>query len=167
MNWDPIPGCFNYYLYLQTPDGGLSKIGETQERSFSVSSSFFGDKPAGREFVFRIRGLDKKGNFVTDYNPNGYHFLYPSELDLTGKFTSNKMDTVEVSWNALDAADKYKLIVFRGMDSTEIELDKTTYTYKLPDKNDFYLFMVQAYDGNGSLVAVPGKYFEVNPDKAP
>ncbi len=167
VNWDPIPGCFNYYLYLQTPDGGLSKIGETQERSFSVSSSFFGDKPAGREFVFRIRGLDKKGNFVTDYNPNGYHFLYPSELDLTGKFTSNKMDTVEVSWNALDAADKYKLIVFRGMDSTEIELDKTTYTYKLPDKNDFYLFMVQAYDGNGSLVAVPGKYFEVNPDKAP
>ena len=167
VNWDPVPGCFNYYLYLQTPDGGLKKIGETSERSFSVSSSFFGDDAAGKVFVFRIRGLDKNGEFITDYNPNGYYFIYPPELNLTGKFTSTKKDTVEVSWPAVDAVDKYKLIVFHGADSTMIETTSTTYTYKLPVKTDYYLFMVQAYDKNGSLIAIPGEYFEVNPDKAP
>ena len=167
VNWDPIPGCFNYYLYLQTPDGGLKKIGETAEHSFSVSSSFFGEDAAGKTFVFRIRGLNKKGEFVTDYNRNGYNFVYPPELNLKGKFTSTKKDTVEVSWDPVEKVDKYKLIVFHGEDSTQIELTTNTYTYKLPVKSDFYLFMVQAYDSNGSLIAIPGEYFEVNPEKAP
>ncbi len=48
-----------------------------------------------------------------------------------------------------------------------IDTTSTTYTYKLPVKTDYYLFMVQAYDKNGSLIAIPGEYFEVNPDKAP
>ena len=167
VNWDPIPGCFNYYLYLQTADGGLQKIGETTEHSFSVSSAFFGDDAAGKTFVFRVRGLDNKNNFNTDYNHNGYSFTYPPELNLTGKFTNNKKDTVEVNWPAVENVDKYKLIIFHGEDSTQIELTSNSYTYKLPAKNDFYLFMVQAYDAGGSLIAVPGEYFEVNPDKAP
>ena len=167
VSWDPVPGCFNYYLYLQTADGGLKKIGETSERTFSVSSSFFGDDAAGKIFVFRIRGLDNNGHFITDYNPNGYYFIYPPELNLTGKFTSTKKDTVEVSWLAVDGVDKYKLIVFHGADSTMIDTTSTTYTYKLPVKTDYFLFMVQAYDKNGSLIAIPGEYFEVNPDKAP
>ena len=165
LSWDPVPRVALYYVYLETADGGLKKVGETEERTCTINKSALGTNLAGKTFIFRIRGLDKNGKIITDYNPTGYYVTYPDALDITGQFATSAKDAVTLSWKALPAAETYKIYVYHeGSDEASvIETSRTTYKVRLEYPDDYYAFEVQAYDKDDNIVAIPGKMFEVNP----
>ena len=163
LTWDAIPAAALYNIYLETADGGLKKVGESEERSCTITKSTLGTNLAGKTFTFRLRAVDRKGKFISQYTPNGYDVTYPQALDIEGKFTTTAKDAVNVSWKAVEKAETYKIFVYHNFSlDREIETSKLSYNIRLENPSDYYLFEVQAYDKEGNIIAIPGKVFEVN-----
>ena len=164
LTWDAIPGAALYNIYLETADGGLKKIGESEERSCTITKSTLGTNLAGKTFTFRLRAVDRKGKFISQYSPSGYDVTYPEALNIVGKFTTTAKDAVNVSWKAVEKAETYKIYMYHNYSlDREIETSKLSYNIRLEKPADYYAFEVQAYDKEGNIIAIPGKAFEVNP----
>ena len=164
LTWDAIPGAALYNIYLETADGGLKKIGESEERSCTITKSTLGTNLAGKTFTFRLRAVDRKGKFISQYSPSGYDVTYPEALNIVGKFTTTAKDAVNVSWKAVEKAETYKIYMYHNYSlDREIETSKLSYNIRLEKPADYYAFEVQAYDKEGNIIAIPGNLFEVNP----
>lgn len=164
LTWDAIPGAALYNIYLETADGGLKKIGESEERSCTITKSTLGTNLAGKTFTFRLRAVDRKGKFISQYSPSGYDVTYPEALNIVGKFTTTAKDAVNVSWKAVEKAETYKIYMYHNYSlDREIETSKLSYNIRLEKPEDYYAFEVQAYDKEGNIIAIPGNAFEVNP----
>ena len=164
LTWDAIPSTALYYVYLETEDGSLKKIAESEERSCTIPHSILGDFLAGQTFTFRIRAVNSKGRFITEYSPEGYHVTYPRAINISGKFTTAAMDAVNLSWEEIESAETYKIFMMHnGALDKEIETSKLSYNIRLEKPEDNYRFEVQAYDKEGNILAIPGNAFEVNP----
>ena len=164
LTWDAIPGAALYNIYLETADGGLKKVGESEERSCTITKSTLGNNLAGKTFTFRLRAVDRKGKFISQYTPNGYDVTYPAALNINGKFTTTAKDAVNVSWQAVEKAETYKIFMYHNYSlDREIETSKISYNIRLEKPEDYYAFEVQAYDKEGNIIAIPGNAFEVNP----
>nr|WP_316611693.1 hypothetical protein [uncultured Ruminococcus sp.] len=164
LTWDAIPGAALYNIYLETADGGLKKIGESEERSCTITKSTLGTNLAGKTFTFRLRAVDRKGKFISQYSPSGYDVTYPEALNIVGKFTTTAKDAVNVSWKAVEKAETYKIYMYHNYSlDREIETSKLSYNIRLEKPADYYAFEVQAYDKEGNIIAIPGNAFEVNP----
>ena len=164
LTWEAIPSAALYNIYLETDDGGLKKVGESEERSCTITKTALGTNLAGKTFTFRLRAIDRKGKFISQYTPNGFDVTYPEALDIVGKFTTTAKDAVNVSWKAFEKAETYKIYMYHNNSlDREIETSKISYNIRLEKPEDNYLFEVQAYDKEGNIIAIPGKSFEVNP----
>ena len=164
LTWEAIPSAALYNIYLETDDGGLKKVGESEERSCTITKTALGTNLAGKTFTFRLRAIDRKGKFISQYTPNGFDVTYPEALDIVGKFTTTAKDAVNVSWKAFEKAETYKIYMYHNYSlDREIETSKLSYNIRLEKPADYYAFEVQAYDKEGNIIAIPGNAFEVNP----
>lgn len=66
ITWNFCPGVNRYRVYWQTSDGGWAAQGDVYE-------NYFIDTNPRKDWwnVYTVRGIDSRGNWVTDYNPYG------------------------------------------------------------------------------------------------
>ncbi len=105
--WNAYPGAEMYGLFC-LGDDGWSLIGTTGELSMEYKNL-----KSDTAYTFTVKALDGNGNVIGDYYRKGWThtFMAPPVI----KSLTNAQNGVEIKWNALKSAEKYR--VYRKDDS--------------------------------------------------
>ena len=71
ISWNKVPGVYGYRLYYKYPGQDWKRFKDTSGTSFTDAGV-----KAGRTETYTIRCIDKDGNTISGYNPNGWSITY-------------------------------------------------------------------------------------------
>ncbi len=135
VTWDKVAGAENYRVFIKNGSSwkGLATVSGTTDNYMDKTAT------VGNSYTYTIRCMDSSGNFVSDYDKEGFTVRYLETPQITG-FENIDGGTV-ISWNEIEGAEKYRLYVKRDgswtilTDTADISFvhtdleDGTEYTY--------------------------------------
>ena len=71
ISWNPVAGVYGYRLYYKYPGQDWKRFKDTTGTSFTDTGV-----KSGRTETYTIRCIDKNGNTISGYNPNGWSITY-------------------------------------------------------------------------------------------
>ena len=71
ISWNPVAGVYGYRLYYKYPGQDWKRFKDTAGTSFTDTGV-----KSGRTETYTIRCIDKNGNTISGYNPNGWSITY-------------------------------------------------------------------------------------------
>ena len=71
ISWNPVAGVYGYRLYYKYPGQDWKRFKDTAGTSFTDTGV-----KSGRTETYTIRCIDKDGNTISGYNPNGWSITY-------------------------------------------------------------------------------------------
>ncbi len=101
LHWTKINGVDRYRVYIKN-DGGWTRIGETTGNTFIHKNL-----TPGKTYVYTVRGVDNKGNFVTSYNSAGWSNTFVTSPAAPKLSVTNQ--GVEVRWSKVQNCDYYRV----------------------------------------------------------
>ena len=128
FKWKAISGAYRYQLfYYDDTAAKFRKMALTGDTTYTWDGA-----TVGVEYKYTIRCVDSKGEYVSDYNKNGWKFKL---LLATPKIS--KIETVangiNLSWNAVDGAVRYRLFYKNGTSWKKIgDTSSTSYNFTKP-----------------------------------
>lgn len=147
VTWNKVSGAAEYRVFRKTGDGDWKKVAD-------VTGTKYTDKSvkSGTKYVYTVRAMDKKGNYISFYNSKGKQITYVAAPAAT---VSVGTDGVEIKWAASKGSAKYR--VFRkteGGSWTKLgDTDKTSYTDKSGTKGTTYYYTVRCMDSSGKFIS--------------
>ena len=151
ITWESVKGAEKYYIYRKIPGNPWSKIGETEDISYTDNSKL----ETGTEYRYTVRAYN--GSERSYYETSGISLVYLDTPKL--KSAENASGGIKVSWEAVGGAKQYR--VYRKVEGasswTSVKLvSGTSYTdgAKL-EGGSKYLYTVRAVNGSSS------SYFEI------
>ena len=122
LNWDKVDGASSYRVFINN--------GTSWKGLATVSGNSYVDKTAtaGESYTYTIRALDSNGNFVSDYDKEGFVVRYFETPQITG--FENIDDGTVITWNGVEGAEKYRLYVKKdGSWKMLADVEGTSYTH--------------------------------------
>ena len=107
IRWEPCNGAARYGVFYKNAEGNWKGLGTSKTTEYLNTAV-----KSGEPVVYTVRCLDSDGEFISQFNREGwsYTFLEPPVISSL-KSTENG---VQVRWNALKGAEKYR--VYRKAD---------------------------------------------------
>lgn len=148
VTWEKVEGVEKYRLYV--------KNGESWERvtETASNSAVHEDLENGATYTYTVRCVDKKGNFTSDYDHDGWNntFIAPPAISAIAPDEGG----VTVSWDAVDGAAGYRLYRKPIAGSWARLFDETTETSYLDasaESGMLYAYTLRCLDENGDVIS--------------
>lgn len=140
IDWDAVQGAYEYRLfYDSTGNKGWKAIKTTANTSYEWSGA-----TPGKTYVFTVRCVAEDGSFASDYDHNGFKYLFYLETPAVTKFEPNNSNGINVSWNAIKGATYYRVFYLNGSKWTTIgDTTKTTYSVPRPAYKETRIYTVR------------------------
>lgn len=107
ITWNAYDGAAKYFVFTKKDNGGWKKIGETTELSFEHKGLV-----SNTTYVYTVRAANNSGAFISEFNPDGWSFLY---------FAAPKLNRLEsasngqkLTWDPVEGADCYMVYIKSG-----------------------------------------------------
>ena len=142
--WKAYNGAARYGLFYLGEDGwhGIATTSALNMEYENLSS--------GVEYTFTVRALNSNGDFISDYNHEGWSHLFTAPPVITD--INNTANGVSIKWNALTGEKKYR--VYRKDDNhgwARIgDTAETTFTNRNAASGTRYSYTVRAITADGS-----------------
>lgn len=155
LKWNAIKGVYKYRIYYKNRYNEWVRMAETSSTSYLDK-----DVENGDVFIYTIRCVDSEGNFISDYNKDGWKVKF-SVLD-TPQITDleSTPEGVQITWNAVentldDSPVRYRVYYKNGKGGwTKMEeTTDTAYTDTDINKGGTYTYTVRCVDAKGNFVS--------------
>lgn len=150
IKWNRVSNAYGYRVFYKGRNGWKG-MGNTTE-------TFFVDTDVSDEvtYTYTVRCIDKSGNFVSDYNNNGWNYTYlmpQLSIPQITKFESTA-EGVKITWNKVSGAYGYR-VFYLGRDGWKSMGNTTGNTFVDDDVRDggTYTYTVRCINANGDFVS--------------
>ena len=143
LSWSRPGGAAKCRIYVKDSDG-WTRLTETAD------TSYVHDKlKAGQRYTYTIRCVDDKGDFLTDYNHDGWEntFIEPPVISSL----SNTDKGVMIKWNACKGAENYRIYYYGSKGWTKMaETTETSFLDSDVRSGNHYTYTVRCISADGS-----------------
>lgn len=140
INFSRVDGADYYRVYVKNSNGWKG-LGNTENTSFMHK-----DVESGKSYTYTVRAF--KGEIMSYYDTKGIQKNYVATPQITSVI--NNKDNVEISWDKIEGANKYRVFIKNGSSWKTIG-NTTSTTFKhtnvIPGKT--YVYTVRCVDQNG------------------
>lgn len=141
VRWDAYEGAYGYRVYYKNKSGGWTRI--YSDRALECKDTSVKDAETR---VYTVRALDKNGNFVSDFNRDGWSntFYAPPVI----KSLENIAEGVKLTWKKSKGTKVYRVYRKYGSSSwTRLaSTDKSEYTDKTAVGGRKYSYTLRIVD---------------------
>ncbi len=152
ITWDAVAGTSKYRVYRKG-DNGWAKLTDT-----SGTSATDDNVVSGKQYTYTIRTMDANGNHLSWYYPDGFSITYLSAPTVS---LSNAADGVQISWNKVEGAVKYRVYYKGSRGWTKLaETENNSFIDTDVSSNHTYTYTVRCINANGTAFTSdfrPGK----------
>ena len=143
LSWKKPDGAAKCRVYLKDGDG-WNRLTET------AGTSYVHDKlKAGQSYTYTIRGVDDNGDFVTEFNRDGWEntFIEPPVI----RSLTNTDKGVLIEWNACKGAENYRVYYYGSKGWTKLtETTETSFLDTDVSSGYHYTYTVRCISADGS-----------------
>ena len=150
IKWNRVSNAYGYRVFYKGRNGWKG-MGNTTE-------TFFVDTDVSDEvtYTYTVRCIDKSGNFVSDYNNNGWNYTYLMPQLSTPQITKfeSTAEGVKITWNKVSGAYGYR-VFYLGRDGWKGMGNTTGNTFVDNDVRDggTYTYTVRCIGQNGNFTS--------------
>ncbi|MBQ3329655.1 MAG: hypothetical protein IJG87_00585 [Ruminococcus sp.] len=143
LSWSKPGGAAKCRLYVKDGDG-WTRLTETAD------TSYVHDKlKAGQRYTYTIRCVDDKGDFLTDYNHDGWENTFIEPPVITSLSSADK--GVMIRWNAPKGAENYRVYYYGSKGWTKLtETTGTSFLDTDVRSGNHYTYTVRCISADGS-----------------
>ena len=143
VTWKLPAGVVKIRLYYKTASG-WNRLCETSD------TSYIHDNLAdGSSYVYTVRGVDKNGDFVTDFNRDGWENTFIKAPKITSMTNTDK--GVLIKWNKCPKAEKYRVYYYGSRGWTAMtDTAETSYLDTDVASGYHYTYTVRCVSNDGS-----------------
>ena len=145
IRWNAVSGVARYRVFFKNSGGGWTGLATTTGCSFTD-----GKVKSGRAEIYTVRGLDKNGNYVTDYNHVGWKTTYVEPPRISDAWSVE--NGIRLSWQSVPGAAGYRIYYrnSRGGWSVLGNASGNVYTDTAVKSGKTYTYTIRALDANGN-----------------
>ena len=150
IKWNRVSNAYGYRVFYKGRNGWKG-MGNTSE-------TFFIDTDVNDEvtYTYTVRCIDKSGNFVSDYNNNGWQYTYLKPQLATPQITKfeSTAEGVKITWNKVSGAYGYR-VFYLGRDGWKGMGNTTGNTFVDDDVRDggTYTYTVRCIGQSGNFTS--------------
>ena len=152
ISWDAVPQAAQYRVYYMG-SGGWTKLTDTTD-----TSAYDDDVVSGVNYTYTIRAMDSSGNHLSWYYPDGFSIKF---LSAPAFSLSNAADGVEISWDKVDGAEKYRVFYYGSRGWTRlVDTEDNSFVDTDVSSNHTYTYTVRCISADGNTYTSdyrPGK----------
>lgn len=150
LSWKGVSYADRYRVYYKNSSGGWTRMTETAGKSYVDTKV-----NRGSAYTYTIRCVDKDGDFISDYNPEGWRVTYDC-LD-TPQIISHETtpDGILLTWNEVEGAEKYRVYYknSKGGWNRMTETADTSYLDEEFNVGSTYTYTVRCVDSAGEFTS--------------
>ena len=142
--WNAVEGAAKYRVFRYA-GSNWKRIGDTAAATFTDTSA-----APGAEYTYTVRCLDADGAYISSFDHKGVSLSYLPMPVL--KTASCGTEGVNLSWNAIDGAEKYR--VYRrttGGWARLTDTEETAFTDQSASSGTTYTYTVRCLNADGTL----------------
>lgn len=142
--WNALEGAAKYRVFRYA-GSNWKRIGDTAAATFTDTSA-----APGAEYTYTVRCLDADGAYISSFDHKGVSLSYLPMPVL--KTASCGTEGVNLSWNAIDGAEKYR--VYRrttGGWARLTDTEETAFTDQSASSGTTYTYTVRCLNADGTL----------------
>ncbi len=143
ITWKAVSGVTRYRVFVKNAKGGWSGKANVNGTSYVDTTV-----KSGTSYTYTVRGIDKKGNFCTDYNRAGMTISYVAAPNFNMK---SKPLGLKVNWNPVKGAKRYRVFYKNryGEWKKLADTDRAGYLFKGAQNGVKYTFTVRCLSNDG------------------
>ena len=149
IRWNKVDGTYKYRIYYKGKNGWV-RMGETPSANFVDEIVSYGST-----YTYTVRCVDKDGEFISDYNKNGWKHTYTgiATPQITGVF--EKPDGINIKWTPVQGAAKYRVYSkTNGGGWNKIgETDSAGFIDDTVLPGNIYTYTIRCLNGKGCLIS--------------
>ena len=153
ISWKASPGASKYRVFYRNSRGGWSVLSDT-----TATSVLDRDVRAGVVYTYTVRCMDASGYYNSSFYPEGISGSYAKCPVFT---VSNGTDGVEIKWNAVEGAAKYRVYYYGSRGWTKLtETTGTSVTDTDVSSGVTYTYTVRCVNADSTAFTsgfLPGK----------
>ena len=149
IKWGAVSGAERYRVFYKTDSGTWTKAGTTSNTSYVWTGA-----KAGTVYTFTVRCLsgDNK-SYTSDYDKTGKSITYEQSFSLATPIVvsaKNTSDGVQVTWEAVKGAEKYRVFCNDGSGWTKVgDTTNTSFTWAGAESGTTYKMTVRCISADG------------------
>ena len=147
IKWTGSNGVYGYRVFR--------KNGKSWKTLTTTTSTSYIDTTvvSGNEYTYTVRGVDKNGNYITDYEKLGDTAAYVAAPKISA--VTNTTAGAKLAWSKSNGAAKYRVFVKSGTSGWKKLADtaSTSYTHTKAASGTKYTYTVRALDMSGSYAS--------------
>jgi fibronectin type 3 domain-containing protein len=150
VSWDAVDGITQYRVLRKEQGGAFEAIGKSYGTTYTDKKA-----EAGKTYYYTVRCLNTTGGYVGTYDQNGKKITVPvADLPAPEVTLSNGKDGIEISWNAIDGAAKYRVLK-QDVTGGFVALAKVSGTKYVDNdvvNGQTYCYTVRCVDADGKYI---------------
>lgn len=139
IKWAETAGAEKYRVFYKTQGGGWKRVADTTSNSYTWSGA-----QIGTEYTYTVRCITGDGkSYTSSYDSTGLSFTALSKPQLSS--VTNVANGVEISWDKVKGAEKYR-VYYKTSGGSWTKIDDTTstsYTWTGAKSDTKYTFTVR------------------------
>ena len=120
VTWNAFEGAQQYFVFIQKETGGWKKVGATTATSFEHKNLV-----SNTTYIYTVRAADNAGKFISEFNPDGWSFLYLAAPELVR--VESAVNGQKIVWNPVEGAEMYMVYIKNGNKWTSAGTTESTY----------------------------------------
>ena len=142
IRWNAVAGASKYRVYYRGRNG-WTKLTDTTGTSFLDT-----DVRSGTNYTYTIRCMDNNGNHISYFYTDGFRITFVKAPVFT---VSNAADGVNISWDKVDGAAKYRVYYYGSKGWTKLlDTAETSFIDKDVSSNHSYTYTVRCINEEGT-----------------
>lgn len=155
ISWNSVGKGVRYRIYYKSSKGGWARMAETTSTSYVDK-----DVKNGTSYTYTVRCVDKFGNFISDYNGEGWNHRYHVLDTPQVAFFANTPEGVKIMWdpveNTIDDTPVQYRVYYKNSKGSWTKMTQTTETSYVDDavgEGKKYTYTVRCVDDAGDFVS--------------
>lgn len=145
--WYGTKGVYGYRVFR--------KYGKSWKSLATTTATSYIDTTvkSGSEYTYTVRGVDKRGNFITDYDHIGITAAYVAAPRIAS--VTNTASGAKIAWSASSGAAKYRVFAKTGTSGWKkiADTESTSYVHTNLRSGQVFTYTVRALDLSGSYAS--------------
>ena len=149
VEWTSFINAPRYRLFVKYNGSSWKKVRDVSGCKTIDTSNH----TSGTVYTYTVRALDYEGNYISDYDHDGFSIMYIEPPTI--KSLTNENSHIKVTWNSVVGAKGYRLYA-KALENDWVKVtdtNSTSYRFFWPVSGVTVSFMVKALDDKGNIVS--------------
>ncbi|MBQ3264804.1 MAG: C39 family peptidase [Ruminococcus sp.] len=146
ITWEKSDGAAQYRVFFRNSSGGWSRLAAT-----TGTSVLDKDVRAGSSYTYTVRCMDSAENYISSFYPDGIKGTFATAPVFS---VSNGADGVDIKWNAVTGAEKYRVYYYGSKGWTKLtDTAETSIIDTDVESGKTYTYTVRCISADGKSFA--------------